>query len=563
MSPSPIVGGAPSAPRISVVIPTYERAERVARLVDKLGEQTLPASELEVVVIDDGSKTDPRPLLSTRSPRFRLIVDRQENQGPPAARHRGVALASAPILLFLDDDMIPVKGLLEEHLRVHDTTPRAVVMGNIKSSEALRDLTVFERFHAKELEDYWALLRTTGRAPRGMELCTGNVSMRRADYLAAGGFDQSLHRSEDADLGIRLEKSGVTFRYADAAAAIHDSDHASLDAWLKNAFIYGISEHRIAQKHVETPEVSPWHWLDIMSVLPRPAYALSVAAPRVSAPLVRAVMDAAERFDAAGLEGPAIKATTLAYGMEYFRGVRTEAGSLAACARDLVRYRRLAKKHGSRAPKDTPLERFLTSVRADRAMMAYYDQKYDTRGRGESSFSHDVIERIGLQMMIAVRLMRLSKELGVPLGAKIVSRLIRFLYTADIHWDAEFADGVVINHGMGLGVGHGARIGKGVILAHNVGLGAGIDPVTRVVGAPTIEDDVHFGPGAFIAGPVTIGARSKIMPNALVVQSIPPDSVVETPSPRIIPRAARRTKSDSPRPSAELGAPPPSVPARA
>jgi serine O-acetyltransferase len=191
------------------------------------------------------------------------------------------------------------------------------------------------------------------------------------------------------------------------------------------------------------------------------------------------------------------------------------------------------------ADRKAAFSRFLASVRADHEMLVRSDAKYDTRGRQTASIAHDLVERIGFQMMTAYRLMQLLKESGSPLGAKITGRMIRLLYGADIHYDCRIEDGVAIAHGMGIAIAHSSQIGKGVILSHNVTIGDGIDPRTRAVGQPTLEEDVHVGPGAILLGPIIIGARSKIMPGAVVQSSVPPDSVVETPAPVVRPRKKR------------------------
>lgn len=180
--------------------------------------------------------------------------------------------------------------------------------------------------------------------------------------------------------------------------------------------------------------------------------------------------------------------------------------------------------------------RFLSAVRADRDMLRRYDGKYSQQDRRPEPLAKDIVQRVGLQMMVAYRLMRFFAEAGVPLAPKVVGRMIRILYGADIHYEASFDEGVVIVHGMGIAVSHAARVGSGVILSQNVTLGDGIDPETRRTGAPTIEEGVHIGPGATIIGPITIGARSKIMPGAVVRSSVPPGSLVETPAPRVVPR---------------------------
>jgi hypothetical protein len=62
------------------------------------------------------------------------------------------------------------------------------------------------------------------------------------------------------------------------------------------------------------------------------------------------------------------------------------------------------------------------------------------------------------------------------------------------------------------------------------------------VGRPTIEEDVHVGPGATLVGPITIGARSKIMAGAFVRVSVPPDSLVSSPDPVVGTRVQARAQ---------------------
>ena len=168
------------------------------------------------------------------------------------------------------------------------------------------------------------------------------------------------------------------------------------------------------------------------------------------------------------------------------------------------------------------MTRFLSAVRADLAMLQRYDGKYDERRRPEPLVKA-VIERVGLQMMVAYRLMRLARRGLRSARTQVIARMIRLLYGADIHYDAKFEEGVVLVHGMGLAIHGMARVAKGVILSQNVTLGCAMNPTTRAVGAPTLQEDVHVGPGVTILGPVTIGPHSKLMPGAVVRESVPPD----------------------------------------
>jgi serine O-acetyltransferase len=128
---------------------------------------------------------------------------------------------------------------------------------------------------------------------------------------------------------------------------------------------------------------------------------------------------------------------------------------------------------------------------------------------------------------------------AAPLAAKFVSRILRHAYGSDVSWDAEFAPGVVLVHGFGLAISPAAKIGPGCILFQGVTLGMGRDPDTGVTGGPTLEAGVQVGVGSVIVGPITVGARTKIMAKCTVVRSVPPDSIVESAVPNVRTRKER------------------------
>lgn len=88
-------------PRLSVVVPTCDRAEALAALLERLARQSLPADEFELVVVDDGSR---RPLaLDPAAQPFPLRVLHQPNAGPGAARNRAFAVCRAPLEAVQED----------------------------------------------------------------------------------------------------------------------------------------------------------------------------------------------------------------------------------------------------------------------------------------------------------------------------------------------------------------------------------------------------------------------------------------------------------------------------
>jgi serine O-acetyltransferase len=185
-------------------------------------------------------------------------------------------------------------------------------------------------------------------------------------------------------------------------------------------------------------------------------------------------------------------------------------------------------------------DEFRTTVRADHEAMRSTRERYPTEGTSMQSHGvlGDVVHNIGFQMLVAIRIMRLVRDAGIPFGAQLVSRLIRHVYGAEIHWNATLAPGVTIVHGNGLVVSHGSVVGPGCILFQHVTLGESIDPLSRRVGAPTLDDNVHVGPGAVLLGPIHVGGRTKIMANSVVDRSVPAGSVVRVAAPEVAPRGA-------------------------
>ena len=233
------VGQAMDERRLSVVIPTFNRRDRLARALSALERQTLPASEFEVVVVDDGSTDDSAQWLAQRTTPYGLRVLRQTNGGPARARNAGVELARGELVLFVDDDVEPDSALLAEHLRFHDAERDIVVIGPLASLPhydqpwvAWEQAKVEQQYRAMERGDW---------APTFRQFWTGNASVARQHVLDAGGFDPSYLRAEDVELGVRLRQRGLQFRFNPAARGLHFAER-SLPSWENVHVSYGKAE---------------------------------------------------------------------------------------------------------------------------------------------------------------------------------------------------------------------------------------------------------------------------------------------------------------------------------
>jgi serine O-acetyltransferase len=144
----------------------------------------------------------------------------------------------------------------------------------------------------------------------------------------------------------------------------------------------------------------------------------------------------------------------------------------------------------------------------------------------------------GLHALWAHRVAHWLWQHNLKLLGRWVSQLARGITGIEIHPGAKIGKGFFIDHGMGVVIGETAEIGDNVTLYHGVTLGG--TSLNKGKRHPTLEDNVVVGAGAKILGAITIGANSRIGANAVVVRSVPPNSVVVGVPGQIVKRKEER-----------------------
>jgi GT2 family glycosyltransferase len=242
-----------SLPAVTVVIPTYNRRARLGLVLSGLAHQSVEASSFEVVVIDDGSTDGTSEWVERQKTAFSLRLIKQTNHGPASARNAGVANARTPLVLFLDDDVVPDPNLLSEHLRTHEGEPNIVVVGPLASLSSYRQPWV--AWEQSKLEAQYQAMIRGDYEPTFRQFWTGNASVGRDHVLAVGGFDPSFLRGEDVELGYRLRARGLGFRFNPRAVGLHHCER-SLEAWSNAQRSYGKLEVQIFGRSGEDGLVS-------------------------------------------------------------------------------------------------------------------------------------------------------------------------------------------------------------------------------------------------------------------------------------------------------------------
>jgi peptidoglycan/xylan/chitin deacetylase (PgdA/CDA1 family)/GT2 family glycosyltransferase len=233
--------------RISVVIPTYNRRDTIARTLPTVLEQEFPKQEYEVVVVVDGSTDGSGDLVRALQAEARLRIVEQPNRGVAAARNAGMRAAEGDLILFLDDDMLCEKTLLRRHSSAHRDGESLVVFGPVLvAAESRRGLAT--DWIGEDSTRYFFRLQRGPRSP--CEPPVGpNCSLARRMLVACGGYDESFRIQEDAELALRMRSSRVQFRCEPEARTYQLYVKRPSQLVHSDAPRLGRSEIRLCRKH--------------------------------------------------------------------------------------------------------------------------------------------------------------------------------------------------------------------------------------------------------------------------------------------------------------------------
>jgi GT2 family glycosyltransferase len=222
-------------PATRIVLPTYERPDRLVRCLDGLTRLHSDSADFEVIVVDDGGSIPLHDLVDPFRDTLRLRLVRQHNAGPAAARNAGAHHGVGRLLAFIDDDCIADPAWLNQLILSHRRDPDALIGGctvNALSAnlfaQASQDLVAY-------LYDYYT--EQTG-APAFFT--SNNMLLERAAFLELGGFDTTfrLAAGEDRELCDRWSALGRPLRYAQHAVIRHYHD-LTLRRFTRQHFNYG------------------------------------------------------------------------------------------------------------------------------------------------------------------------------------------------------------------------------------------------------------------------------------------------------------------------------------
>ena len=196
-----------AAPFFSVVIPLYNRADIVGDTIRSVQAQDW--QHFEIVVIDDGSRDDPAPVIEAiGDARVRYI--RQDNAGGGAARNHGIKAARGRYIAFLDSDDLFLPGKLSIMAQaLKDDDGRTVLYSRMKVDRGVDRYWIRPDRGIRDGEDVGEYLFC---ANQFMQTSTMVVPSEMARKVL---FDPALKKGQDLDFCVRLQGAGARFKMID------------------------------------------------------------------------------------------------------------------------------------------------------------------------------------------------------------------------------------------------------------------------------------------------------------------------------------------------------------
>ncbi len=216
--------------KLSVIIPTHNRHDKLAMTLECLKHQDVAGYEYEIIVVDDGSS--PRVLLPQNGPEPVCTLLRLEGVERSAARNRGSEVADSELLIFLDDDMTVNHDFISDHLRAHDEWPGALIVGSVRLTEEI-SATPFGRFRQKL--EMWGVPVSRGLVSISNFCTASNMSISKRRFRELGGYDESIVSGEDQDLALRHTSNGGRIAFVPEALAVHHDKASDLKSYCLRA----------------------------------------------------------------------------------------------------------------------------------------------------------------------------------------------------------------------------------------------------------------------------------------------------------------------------------------
>jgi len=193
-------------PDISVIIPTRNRPDYLARCLDGFARQALAEASFEVIVVDDGSDEPLDPVIEPFRDTLDIRFERRDHQGPGAARNTAIGLAAADLLILFDDDQQPLAKMVERCVAFHRQYPDEENFELLRIGPDPAQPRTPESIAMFEGQQMFSYPRPGVRLGEAYSWFWGGAVTCKRSIFRYGLYDPDYAMVEDAELGLRLSK---------------------------------------------------------------------------------------------------------------------------------------------------------------------------------------------------------------------------------------------------------------------------------------------------------------------------------------------------------------------
>ncbi len=213
---------------MTLIIPTYNRAETLEKTLRAYNNQTVSPGSFEIQIIDDGSTDETKDVIRRlqHEVNYALNYHYQPNQGPGAARNWAIKNTTTDYLLISGDDIIPDPNLIWEHVKTHTSDPREniAVLGHVDWPPDWPMTPLM--FYLTELTGtQFGFHQIQDPENAGYKVFyTSNISLKTRFLKNKDLFNPKFVYAayEDIELGYRLENEGLKIKYNKKALGYHE-----------------------------------------------------------------------------------------------------------------------------------------------------------------------------------------------------------------------------------------------------------------------------------------------------------------------------------------------------
>jgi glycosyltransferase involved in cell wall biosynthesis len=234
---------------LSIVIPTRDRVDTLQRTLDALEGQRDLDGDLQIVVVDDGSRDGTAEILRSRPyGRHALQVIRQEPAGPAAARNRGIRQCTSDRVLLLGDDTIPQPQCVAAHLEA--AAGRDVAVQGMIDWDPEVGITPLMEFMAPEGPQFYFKGLDEGDPVDWTRMAGSNLSAPRA-WFETEPFDEGFRTAcfEDTEMAYRWSRHSWNGVFSRRACCLHRHRYDEPDRLMARQRWAGVQARAVVQRH--------------------------------------------------------------------------------------------------------------------------------------------------------------------------------------------------------------------------------------------------------------------------------------------------------------------------